>query len=62
LWQIADAWARAGGHTARLRVPIPVPIALRFDDTRVRRELGWLPRSLDAILEEAVKARSFPSE
>ena len=62
LWQIADAWARAGGHAARLRVPIPVPFAMRYDDTRVRRELGWLPRSLDAILEEAVRVRSLRPE
>jgi nucleoside-diphosphate-sugar epimerase len=62
LWQIADAWARAGGQAARLRVPIPVPIAMRHDDTRVRRELGWLPRSLEAIVEEAVRVRSLPLE
>lgn len=61
LWQIADAWARAGGHTPRFRVPIPVPIAMRFDDERARRELGWRPRSLDAIVAEAVTARRTAS-
>jgi len=57
LWQIADAWQRAGGRSPRLRLPIPMPIRLRYDDALVRRELGWQPRSLDAILEEAVRAR-----
>lgn len=57
LWQIADAWKRAGGRASRLRLPIPFPIALRYDDTRARRELGWHSRSLDAIAAEAVQAR-----
>lgn len=61
LWQIADAWTRAGGHSPRLRVPIPVPLTMRFDDQRARRELDWRPRSLDAIVAEAVAARRAPS-
>jgi dihydroflavonol-4-reductase len=60
LWQIADAWVRAGGRSPRLRVPVPVPLAMRYDDERVRRELGWRPRSLDAIIAEAVAARRTP--
>jgi nucleoside-diphosphate-sugar epimerase len=58
LWQISNAWQRAGGRSPRLRVPIPVPIALRHDDARARRELGWHPRDLDAIMREAVQARA----
>jgi nucleoside-diphosphate-sugar epimerase len=58
LWQIADAWERAGGRAPRLRLPIPIPIALRYDDSLARRELGWHPRSLEAIVEEAVRARA----
>jgi dihydroflavonol-4-reductase len=57
LWQIADAWQRAGGRSPRLRVPVPLPFALRYDDTRARNELGWSPRTLDAILQEAVAKR-----
>ncbi|MDB4985748.1 MAG: NAD-dependent epimerase/dehydratase [Myxococcaceae bacterium] len=57
LWQIADAWQRAGGRSPHFRIPIPVPFALRYDDTRARRELHWSPRTLDAILEEAVRLR-----
>lgn len=57
LWQIANAWRRAGGRAARLRLPVPVPLALRYDDSRARHELGWRPRELAAILDEAVRAR-----
>jgi nucleoside-diphosphate-sugar epimerase len=60
LWQIADAWRRAGGRSPLLRLPVPVPLALHYDDTLARRELGWEPRSLDAILSEAVAARGAP--
>lgn len=57
LWQLADAWRNAGGGSASLRVPVPVPFSLRYDDTRARRELGWRPRELARIVEEAVHAR-----
>jgi nucleoside-diphosphate-sugar epimerase len=57
LWQLADAWKRAGGRSAKLRLPIPVPVGLHHDDGRVRRELGWKPRDIDAIMREAVQAR-----
>lgn len=62
LWAIADAWRRAGGAFPRLRLPVPVPLALRFDDTRARRELGWEPRDIDAIVREAVAARQLAAE
>ncbi len=57
LWQLADAWKRAGGRSAKLRLPLPVPVSLRYDDTRARTELGWEPRGIDAIMREAVQAR-----
>jgi nucleoside-diphosphate-sugar epimerase len=57
LWQLADAWKRAGGRSPKLRLPVPVPVSLRHDDDRVRRELGWQPRGIDAIMSEAVQAR-----
>lgn len=57
LWQVADAWRRAGGRSPRLRIPVPLPFALRYDDTRARTELAWNPRTLDAIFEEAVRRR-----
>jgi nucleoside-diphosphate-sugar epimerase len=60
LWQLGEAWKRAGGHAPWLRLPIPVPVSLRFDDTRARVELGWLPRDVDAIMQEAVAARRAP--
>lgn len=57
LWQVAEAWRAAGGGAARLRVPVPLPLGLRFDDSLARRELGFRPRSLANIVEEAVAAR-----
>lgn len=54
LWKLADAWKKAGGHSSWLRLPVPVPYALRYDDSRARRELGWTPRNLSQICEEAV--------
>jgi nucleoside-diphosphate-sugar epimerase len=58
LWQVASAWHKAGGPTPHLRVPVPLPISMRYDDSRARRELGFAPRSLRAIVEEAVRARA----
>lgn len=58
LWQLASAWRAAGGGSARWRIPVPVPFVMRSDDARARRELGWHPRALHAIVEEAVRVRA----
>lgn len=60
LWRLASAWKRAGGRSPKLRLPIPVPVSLRYDDARARSELGWQPRDIDAIMREAVAARRAP--
>jgi nucleoside-diphosphate-sugar epimerase len=57
LWEMGDAWQRAGGRAPWLRLPIPVPYRLRFDDSLARRELGFQPRGLAEICREAVAAR-----
>jgi nucleoside-diphosphate-sugar epimerase len=57
LWQLGNAWKRAGGRAPWLRIPVPVPYALRFDDRRAREELGFQPRDVQSIFEEAVRAR-----
>lgn len=57
LWEIGDAWRRAGGGAPWLRVPIPVPYRLCFDDSLARRELGFRPRGLAEICREAIAAR-----
>jgi nucleoside-diphosphate-sugar epimerase len=46
VWDLARAWREAGGRTALLTLPLPVPFAKRFDSTRARTELGWQTRSL----------------
>lgn len=54
LWAMADAWKKAGGAAPWLRIPVPVPLLLRFDDTLARRELGFSPRDVGVICSEAI--------
>jgi len=52
-WQdLAAAWKETGGKVASLALPIPLPLAPRFDSSRAKRELGWRPRSLVDGLSE----------
>jgi nucleoside-diphosphate-sugar epimerase len=53
LWKLARRWAELAGAPTRLFIPVPLPFALRFDDRLARRELGFSPRSIDAIFAEA---------
>ncbi len=57
LWEIGSAWKRAGGRSPFLRIPLPIPYSLRFDDSRARYDLGWKPRSVQDIVDEAVRMR-----
>jgi dihydroflavonol-4-reductase len=43
-WDFAREWKNAGGQTPFLMIPIPVPLAHRFDNSRAKRELGWRTR------------------
>lgn len=61
LWRIAEAFRDAGGAMARLRVPVPFPYLLRYDDSRARAELGWRPRGIETICEDAVRSPSGPA-
>lgn len=54
LWRVAEAYRNAGGRMPRLRIPVPLPFLLRYDDSLVRRELGWSPRALEPICQDAV--------
>lgn len=56
LWQLANAWKAAGGAAPWLRVPIPVPLLLRFNDACARRELAFQPRSIRDICHEALRS------
>jgi len=44
IWEFAHAWKEAGGRTAWLTVPLPVPYTRRYDCSRARQELGWRNR------------------
>jgi dihydroflavonol-4-reductase len=55
LWRVADALHAAGGPRPRLRVPIPFPFLLRYDDRKAREELGWKPRRLESIFQDAAR-------
>jgi nucleoside-diphosphate-sugar epimerase len=53
LWKLARLWAHLRGHPPKVCVPLIAPFALRYDDSRARRELDFRPRSLEAIFREA---------
>jgi len=45
-WELAAAWRAAGGPTARVMLPLPVPWRMQFDNARAKRELGWRVRPM----------------
>jgi nucleoside-diphosphate-sugar epimerase len=61
LWRIAEAFRAAGGPMARLRLPVPFPYLLRYDDSRARGELGWRARGIETICRDAVRSLSGPT-
>jgi nucleoside-diphosphate-sugar epimerase len=54
LWRVVEAYRRAGGKAPRWRLPVPFPFLLRYDDRLARLELGWHPRGIDAVCEDAL--------
>ena len=54
-WDFARAWKRAGGRSARLMIPIPLPYRRVFDNARAERELGWRNRSQLEGLHETLR-------
>jgi nucleoside-diphosphate-sugar epimerase len=43
VWTFSEAWKAAGGRTAWVRIPLPLPFPLSptFDHRRATTELGW---------------------
>jgi nucleoside-diphosphate-sugar epimerase len=54
LWALGAALARVRGAGPWLRIPVPLPYLLRFNDDLARRELAFTPRAVDDILREWV--------
>lgn len=52
LWQLGSAAQRHQRRGPWLRIPVPFPYLLRFDDDLARRELDFTPRGVDDILRE----------
>jgi nucleoside-diphosphate-sugar epimerase len=50
VWEFAQAWRAAGGRTAAVMLPLPVPLVRLYDNRRAATELGWRNRPfVDAL-------------
>lgn len=58
LWSLGEALRRVRGEGPWLRIPVPFPYLLRFDDDLARRELAFAPRTVEAIVQEWVNGAS----
>jgi 2-alkyl-3-oxoalkanoate reductase len=58
LWDLSSAYQQAGGSRPFLRLPLPFPYLLRFDDSLARRELDFVPRPLVNIVGEWLSSDS----
>ncbi len=58
VWELYRAWRAAGGPTAWLTLPLPVPFAQAYDHGRARDELGWRNRSyIEALRDTFARER-----
>ncbi|MFT3923421.1 MAG: NAD(P)-dependent oxidoreductase [Myxococcales bacterium] len=55
LWRMVEAYRRAGGSAPRWLLPVPFPFLLRYDDRLARHDLGWRPRDIDAVCQDALR-------
>lgn len=48
----ANAWRAAGGRSGSFKLPIPAPMSQAFDNSLIKKELGWSNRPfIDALRE-----------
>ncbi len=55
VYELLKTWKRLSGEGPVL-VPVPVPLGVRFDDQAARRDLGFVPRSLEAGVRDVIAA------
>ncbi len=55
IWEFANAWKRAGGRSALIRIPLPIAYRRRYNSNRIRRELGWESRSYEDGIRELLE-------
>jgi len=55
IWEFAQAWREAGGKSAWLMLPVPVPLTFGYDSGRAARELGWRNRPFVEALRETFR-------
>jgi len=59
VWDFVRAWRAAGGRASRWMLPLPVPLALRFDTRRARCDLDFVPRALvDGLRDTFARERA----
>src|SRR5919197_3494722 len=52
MWEFARAWREAGGRSALVQLPLPVPWRRAYDITQAREDFGWRNRPFGAALRE----------
>lgn len=53
-WDLANAWAAAGGRAPWIRIPVPIPVRVSYDGSRAAQELGWKNRPLADGMRETL--------
>lgn len=54
-WDLMQAYRRAGGCAPKVVLPVPFPFRRRYDTTRARKELDFVPRPLDEGFRDMVE-------
>jgi nucleoside-diphosphate-sugar epimerase len=58
-WEFARAWQAAGGRTAPLKIPLPLPLSRLYDNARAAHELGWRNRPFVDALRDTLERERY---